>query len=311
MATGTGVSAITTCLLSLLKEGDHVITFVQSYKPIRFLIRDLLAKFGVKFSFLSIFDHKSIEETVKRNNTRLILFESPINPTTRIADIEFIVELAKRNNVYTVLDNTFAGFHNHGQFEIDIFIHSLTKYASGHGDAMGGAIISNTDIISKIRSYYNNIGTALDPNSAFLILRGLKTYYLRYRQMCLSAQKIAEFLENDSDTSNLLYPGLRSHPDYELARKQMKDSGNIISFDFGENATQSREFIDRLKLFVPAFSLGSSESLVAASHSFYGGDLPDKELELAEIRENTMRLSIGLEDPGDLINDLRAAMAKV
>ncbi len=138
LATSSGMSAIATCLFSLLRQGDHILMFIESYRPSRYFVRNMLGRFGVTHSLLSIHDHDAIAEAAKREETRVILFESPTNPITRIADIEFITRTARENRLLTILDNTFAGFHNHGQYPIDIYLHSLTKFASGHGDAMGG-----------------------------------------------------------------------------------------------------------------------------------------------------------------------------
>ncbi len=311
LATSSGVTAITTCLLSLLKQGDNVLMFVESYRPTRYIVRNLLAKFGVTHSLLSIKDHQGIASELVRENTRLIIFESPTNPMTWIADLDFIIGQAQENNVLTLLDSTFAGLHNYGHYVIDLFLHSLTKYASGHGDVLGGAIIGSKELISSMRPDYANTGAALAPDSAYLVLRGLKTYFLRYRRQCKNALKIAEFLENHDCVEKVFYPGLETHPDHQLAKKQMQDFGGIVTFHLEGTEKQMHAFIEALQIFRLAASLGSTESMVTPAKLFFATDLAPQELEMGGIKDTTVRLSIGIEDPADLIADLNQALYKV
>ena len=190
----SGVGAIAQALLALTRQGDHVLCFLESYGPTRYLIRRLLARFGVNHTLLSIADHAGIERTLAAQPTRLVIFESPTNPINRIADISAITRLARAHGALTLLDNTFAGMHQHGQYEIDLYLHSLTKFASGHGDVMGGAVIGSAELIGTMRQDFSILGGVLDPHAAFLLQRGLKTYFARYRMQCVSAQRVAEFL---------------------------------------------------------------------------------------------------------------------
>ena len=160
-----------------------------------------------------------------------MIFESPTNPVTKIADIAALTRLARSAGALTVMDNTFAGFHQHGEFEVDLFLHSLTKYASGTGDVMGGAVIGRSELIRRMRTDFGTLGGTLDPHAAFLILRGLKTYFVRYAAQCASALRIAEFLAAHPAVARVHYPGLAGHPRHELARRQMRDFGTIVSFD--------------------------------------------------------------------------------
>src|ERR1700736_1509201 len=172
---------------------------------------------------LSIEDIAGVEKTLAAHKTRLVIFESPTNPVTKIADIKTLTRLAQSAGALTVMDNTFAGFHQHGEYDVDLFLHSLTKYASGAGDVMGGAVIGRSELIRSMRTDWGTLGGTLDPHAAFLILRGLKTYFVRYAAQCASAQRIAEFLAAHPAVARVHYPGLPSHSRHELARSQMSD----------------------------------------------------------------------------------------
>jgi cystathionine beta-lyase/cystathionine gamma-synthase len=228
----------------------------------------------------------------------------------QVPDIAALAALAKRHGVVTVLDNTFAGFHNHGQFPIDYFVHSLTKYASGHGDVMGGIVIGGKSEIKQIRPLAVNMGSTMDPDAAFLILRGMKTYYLRYRQHSANAQAIAEFLESRPEVDRVLYPGLPSHPAHALAAEQMHDFGGVLAFDIKGDKARAWAFIDALELFATTASLGSTESLVSPVKLYLGSDLSAEEQARAGITDSTIRLAVGIEHVDDLIADLTQAFAR-
>src|SRR5258708_5308374 len=191
LTTTSGVSAIAQTLLALTKAGDHVLCFVETYNPTRYLIRRLLGRFGVTHTMLSIEDLAGVERVLAARATRLIVFESPTNPVTKVADIPALTRLARARGALTIMDNTFAGFHQHGEYDVDIFVHSLTKYASGAGDVLGGAVIARSDIIRSLRTDFGALGGVLDPHAAFLVQRGLKTYFVRYQAQCASAGRIA------------------------------------------------------------------------------------------------------------------------
>jgi cystathionine beta-lyase/cystathionine gamma-synthase len=164
IATGSGIAAISSCLLALLRQGDHVLCFIEMYSPTRYLIRRLLARFGVTHTLLSIEQLEEAEGVLAGQPTRLVIFESPTNPVTKIADLRRITAMARQHGALTLLDNTFAGFHNHGQYDIDLYVHSLTKYASGHGDVMGGAVIGTTKLLRPMRTDFTVLGAMLDPH---------------------------------------------------------------------------------------------------------------------------------------------------
>ena len=308
LLTGSGVSTIAASLLALCKAGDHVLLFVESYGPTRYIVQHLLAKFAVTHTMLSIEDLAGIERLLKEKPTRVVVFESPTNPVTKIADIEHLTRHARAAGALTVLDNTFAGFHNHGAYDIDVYLHSLTKYASGHGDVMGGAIIASRELIAAMRKEILSMGPALDPHAAFLIQRGMRTYFLRYERQCASAALLAAYLERHSRVKRVHYPGLKTHPQYELAQKQMKDFGTIVSIELDGGFAEGARFAESLELFSIAASVGSTESLVMPPQLLYGGEYTPSQRASSLVGKGTVRLSIGLEDEGDLKADLAQAL---
>ena len=308
LVVGSGVAAIAQTLLTLTQSGDHVLCFVETYGPTRALIRRTLQRFGVRHTMLSIEDDAGIERVLSTTPTRLVIFESPTNPITKIADIGHITRLAKQHGALTVLDNTFAGPHQHGDTDVDIFVHSLTKFAAGHGDVLGGAIIASAALIKRIRPESVLLGAALDPHAAWLIQRGLKTYFLRYEAAAASAQRIAEFLAQQDAVSRVHYPGLPQHPRHELARRQMQSFGSVVSFDLRAGAAAGDRFADALKLFAITPSMGSTESLVIPPALMGPRDLSADLEQHSGIAPGTVRLSIGLEHVDDLLADVASAL---
>jgi len=311
LVTSSGVGAISQTLLALTKQGDHVLCFVETYNPTRYLIRRLLGRFGVTHTMISIEDIAGVERALTAHPTRLVVFESPTNPVTKIADIKALTRLAKASGALTVMDNTFAGFHQHGEYDVDIFLHSLTKYASGAGDVMGGAVIGRSDLIRGMRNDFGALGGMLDPHAAFLILRGLKTYFIRYKAQSESALKVAQMLVAHPAVAKVHYPGLPTHPQYALAGEQMRDFGTIVSFDLKGGAEAGAKFSDALELFALTASLGSTESLVVAPQMMGGRDLTADQHKVSGLTDGTVRLSIGLEDVDDLLDDVKQALAAV
>lgn len=309
LVTASGVGVISQTLLALTKQGDHVICFVEMYSPTRYLVRRLLARFGVTHTMLSIEDLAGVEKALATHKTRLVIFESPTNPMTKMADIPALTRLARDAGALTVLDNTLAGFHQHGEYDIDLFLHSLTKYASGMGDVMGGAVIGRTDLIRSMRTDFGTLGGTLDPHAAFLILRGLKTYFIRYQAQCASAMRIAEHLAAHPAVARVHYPGLPTHPQHALAKAQMKEFGSIVTVDLKGGADAGGRFADALKLFALTASLGSTESLVVAPQMMRGRDLTAEQLRASSLTEGTVRLSIGIEDMDDLLEDVTQALS--
>ncbi len=309
LVTASGVGAVAQTLLALTKQGDHVLCFVETYNPTRYLIRRLLGRFGVTHTMLSIEDLAGIERALAAHPTRLVWFESPTNPVTKVADVAAITRLARSAGALTAMDNTFAGFHQHGEYDIDVFVHSLTKYASGAGDVLGGAVIGRGELIRSLRTDFGVLGGTLDPHAAYLILRGLRTYFVRYQAQSASAQRVAELLASHPAVARVHYPGLPSHPQHALARAQMKDFGTIVSFELKGGLEASARFADALQLFAMAASLGSTESLVVTAQMMGGRDLTADQQALSAITDGTVRLSIGLEDLDDLLEDVTRALS--
>ncbi|GAC1452307.1 MAG: PLP-dependent aspartate aminotransferase family protein [Steroidobacteraceae bacterium] len=308
LVTASGVGAIAQTLLALTRHGDHVLCFVETYNPTRYLIRRLLGRFGITHTMLGIQDLAGLERELAARATRLVFFESPTNPITRIADIEALTRLARAAGALTVMDNTFAGFHQHGEYDVDIFVHSLTKYASGTGDVMGGAVIARGELIRGMRTDFSALGGVLDPHAAYLILRGLKTYFVRYQAQCASAGQIAQLLAGHPAVERVHYPGLASHPQHALAARQLRDFGTIVSFDLRGGEAAGRRFAEALQLFALAASLGSTESLVVTPAMMGGRELSAAQERSSGITAGTIRLSIGLEDPEDLLADVARAL---
>ncbi len=310
LVTASGIGAIAATLIGLTRQGDHILCFLESYSPTRYLIRRLLARFGITHTLLSIEDLAGIERALATQKTRLVLFESPTNPLTKIADIPAISRCARAAGALVLLDNTFAGLHQHGDFDVDLYLHSLTKYASGAGDVLGGAVIGRGELIRALRNDFGVLGGTLDPHAAFLILRGLRTYFVRYRAQCDSAQRIAAYLEAHPAVARVHYPGLATHPQHALAAAQQQDFGSIVSCDLRGGGAAARRLADRLELFALAASLGSAESLIITAQLMGGRELNAEQQRASGITEGTVRLSIGLEDVEDLIADLAQGLAE-
>jgi cystathionine beta-lyase/cystathionine gamma-synthase len=310
LLTGSGIAAIAVPLIALCRAGDHVVYFAEQYQPTQKLVGRLLKRYGVAGTMLSITDLDALERVLATTPTRVVVFESPTNPVLKVADLERITALARRHGALTLLDNTLAGFHNHGQHDVDLYSHSLTKYASGHGDVMGGAIIGEPKLIDSLRDDANILGATLDPHAAFLVLRGMKTYFLRWEAQCRTAQRVAEFLARHAAVERVRYPGLPDDPGHALARRQMRDFGTLVTFDIAGGEAAGTRFAEALNLFAIAASLGSTESLVMPPALQQPRGLTAEQRRWSDIGPGTVRLSLGLEDADDLLADLSAALAK-
>ena len=306
---GSGVGAMAATLLSLVKQGDHVLSFIETYAPTRQLLERMLARFGVRHTLLSVSDVAGVERVLRAEPTRVMVFESPTNPTLRIADIAALTRLARAHGALTVMDNTFAGPHQHGSFDVDLFTHSLTKFVAGHGDVLAGAVIGRSELIDALRPDFTLLGGTLDPHAAFLVQRGLKTYFLRYRAQGAAALRVATWLAGAPAVTGVRYPGLSQDPGHVLAARQMQDFGAVICLELRGGAEAGRRFAEALELFAIAASLGSTESLVIPPQLLGHRDLSTEQRAEAGLGAGTVRLSIGLEDADDLIGDLTQALA--
>jgi 7-keto-8-aminopelargonate synthetase-like enzyme len=304
----SGVGAIAQTMLALLKQGDHVLCFAESYGPTRSLLRHALAGFGVTHTMLSIHDDAGIEALLATIPTRLVIFESPTNPINRIADIARLCAAARSAGALTVLDNTFAGPHQHGQYDVDLYLHSLTKYVGGHGDVLGGAVIGRKALIDTLRRSFILFGGTLDAHAAFLLQRGLRTYYLRYQAQSDAAMQLAQALASHPAVERVHYPGLPSHPRHALAREQMQQFGGVVSIDIAGGAAAANAFVDALQLFRIAPSMGSPEALVLPPSMLGLADVPAALRAHCGISAGTVRLSTGLDDAQDMIDDVLQAL---
>ena len=307
-AFASGVAA-QSAILELLKPGDHIIAFDDLYGGTFRLFNEIKSKSsGISVTYVDL--NKNFTKEIKKN-TKMIWIETPTNPLLKITDLRRIARIAKRNNLITVCDNTFATPLNQKplNFGIDIVNHSLTKYINGHSDVIGGCLVigKNKLIEKKIALIQNSMGAIPGAFDCFLILRGIKTLSLRMKKHNENGLKIARFLKQHKKVSKITYPGLPNHPQKEIARKQMKGFGGIISFLFDGNLNQIKAFMKKLKLFTIAESLGGVESLIESpalmTHAYL--DNSDKNI---SIPKNLIRISAGIEDADDLINDLKQAL---
>jgi cystathionine gamma-lyase len=296
--------------LSLLKSGDHVVAFEDLYGGTRRLFDKTLANFGLEFSYVDASNVENIKEAIK-SNTRLIWLETPTNPLLRLCDIEAISKAAKQHGVLTVVDNTFASPYLQNPLDLgaDIVLHSTTKYIGGHSDVVGGAImLSNDGLYAKLKFNQNALGGGLSPFDCFLLLRGTKTLALRMERHSQNAQKIAEYLNAQHQVEKVIYPGLKSHPQYELAKRQMSGFGGMVTFILKGRKTKTADFLKKLNVIALAESLGGVESLINHPAVMTHASLEREERERLGVTDNLLRLSVGIEDYEDLQADLDQAL---
>lgn len=305
----SGMAAITTILLGLLKHGDHLVLSKEIYGGTHHFITSELSRFGISYTFTDTTDTKSFEAALKEN-TRLVYLETPSNPLLKLTDIEAVCQLARKRGILTAIDNTFASPINQNPLEqgVDLVMHSGTKYLGGHSDLIFGAVVGSSDLITQLQFHAINLGGNLNAQTCALIERSLKTLSLRVERQTQNAQKIAEFLEKKEGIKKVNYPGLKSHPQHELARKQMKGFGGMLSFELERDADSVERFLDRLQLIFPALSLGGLETLICVSAKTTHIKMTPQQRAEAGISESLLRVSVGIEDAEDLIADIEQAM---
>ena len=305
----SGQGATTTILMAHAKAGDEVVCSAAIYGGTLHLLQDVLARFGIAPRFVSL-DDLAAPERILSARTRMVWFESPINPTLRCVDVKKVADACRARGVLSVIDNTFASPINQQPLAlgVDLAMQSATKYLNGHSDVTGGVVTGPSRLVAPIERARRLVGTVMDPHPAYALGRGLKTLPLRVARHNASAQAVAEFLSTDRRVSQVYYPGLTSHPDHEIAARQMTGFGGMVCFDLDGRFDRAERFYDRLRIIKRAASLGGVESLVSMPVLTSQWGHNDEQLRQAGVTKGMLRLSVGLEDPEDLIADLAQAL---
>ena len=309
----SGMSAATTTMLALLSAGDHLAIISEAYKKTREFALTQVVRFGIETTLVPPDDYDAMAAAI-RPNTRLFFTETPTNPRLWIVDLKRVADFKKkRPGMVVVVDSTFATPINLKplQFGVDLVLHSVTKYLGGHNDIMGGAIVGSRALVDRIRGMHQFLGGVMDPHCAYLLIRALKTLAVRVERHNANAQQIAEFLEGHPKVRRVFYPGLKSHPQHELAVKQMKGFGGVVSFEVEGSKADTFRFIEALKIPYLGPSLGGVESLVYHPASLTFNEYSPEDREAMGITEQLVRLAVGIEDAEDLVADLDQALAAV
>lgn len=301
------------CVMSLLPAGSNVLTSLDAYGGTFRYLMDVASVRGITTTFVDVSDRAALEAAIQPN-TRLIWFESPTNPLMTLIDIEMVAEVGKKHGVLTCLDNTFgtSWCQQPLNMGVDIVMHSATKYINGHSDVTMGALMLNDDhLYEKLKHLQNAIGATLSPLDTFLAIRGLKTYALRMKAHCHNGMKVAQFLEGHKNVEKVNYPGLPSHPQHEMAKRQMTDFGGMLSFLVKGDLEQTKKVLCATKLLILAVSLGGVESLIEQPATMTHYEMPKDVRETVGIYDNLIRVSIGVESADDLIADLDQALNSI
>jgi cystathionine beta-lyase len=310
LAFGSGLAAID-AVIKLLQPGDEVISTNDLYGGTYRLFTSVFEKFGIKFHFVGMENADKIEEYVNEN-TKLIWVETPTNPMMNIIDIKSVSAVAKKHNVLLAVDNTFATPYLQRPLDLgaDIVMHSATKNIGGHSDVvMGALVVKDKEIADKLYFIQNASGAVCGPQDSFLVLRGIKTLHIRMQRHCENGKAVAQYLVNHPKVEKVYWPGLESHPNHEVAKAQMDDFGGMISFTTkGNNYEEAIKVVENLKIFTLAESLGGVESLAGHPASMTHASIPKEEREKTGVVDSLIRLSVGIEDEEDLINDLKQAL---
>ena len=309
-AFATGMAAEAT-VMHLLKAGDHIICGDDVYGGTYRLFQDVMTDFGLKFSFIRMDSRRRIEAAI-RPDTRMLWLETPSNPLLNIVDVEMVVDIARRHKLLTVLDNTFATPYllRPIDYGVDIVVHSTTKYLNGHCDVVGGAVVAATDeLAGRVQFLLNAMGTCAAPFDSWLVLRGIETLAVRMRQHEENAAAVADYLVGHPAVTRVFYPGLRSHPGHDVARRQMKGFGGMVSLEIRGGAGKVKGFLRKLKIFTLAESLGGVASLAEQPATMSHASMPAEYRRKVGIGDSLIRLSVGLENKADLIEDLGQALA--
>jgi len=310
LAFSSGLAAESTVILALLKSGDHIVASDDLYGGTKRLFNKIFSNYGIEISYINAENPVDLKKAF-RPNTRMIWLESPSNPLLKLTDIKAVSDITRDEGLILVVDNTFLSpyFQNPLDLGADIVLHSSTKYIGGHSDVLGGAVmVSDQGLYEKLQYHQNAVGAVLSPFDSYLTIRGIKTLELRMQRHEKNALQIGEFLENHPKVTKVIYPGLISHPQYELAKKQTRGSGGVISFEIKGELSDAQRFLESLHLFALAESLGGVESLIEVPALMTHASIPKESREAIGIKDTLIRLSVGVEDSKDLIQDLKQAL---
>jgi methionine-gamma-lyase len=313
LATSSGLSALCTALFALMGQGGHMIGTSSVYGPSRMVVERDFSRFGVESSFVDTANLNEVEAAF-RENTRLVFLETPANPTMQLSDIAAISKLAHARGALVMVDNTFASPILQRPIELgaDIVMHSMTKWINGHTDVVSGMLVmANDELLRKIRPVHHYLGACMDPHQAWLVLRGIRTLPLRVRAAQDNAKIVADFLSHHPKVEWVRYPGLDSHPQFELARTQMYGPGALISFEVKGGLTAGSTLLDQVQIMTLAVSLGGIETLISHPSSMTHAAMPRESRLAAGITDGLVRVSVGCEDIDDLLHDFEQAFAKV
>jgi cystathionine gamma-synthase len=309
VAFASGMAAMTSTILALVKSGSHVILFADCYRRTRQFVTTFLDRFGVSSTLIPPADVVALEEAI-RPETRLVVAEAPTNPYQTVPDLEQVAEICRQKQVRTLIDSTFATpiNFNPASYGIDIIVHSATKYLAGHNDVLGGVVAGKAGLVSLARDLRSVFGACLDPHAAYLIHRGMKTLALRVEQQNASAQALAERLEAHPRVPRVWYPGLASHPSHETAKRLMKGFGGVVTFEVDADLEGTSRFVDACRIPRIAPSLGGVESLIEQPALMSYFELSTSEREGIGIKNNLVRYAVGIEDTDELLSDVVAAL---
>lgn len=308
---GSGLAAID-CVIKMLNPGDEVISTNDLYGGTYRIFNTIFAKYGIKFHFVGMENIDEVKAKVNAN-TKLIWVETPTNPMMNIVDIEAMAQVAKEANAWLAVDNTFATPYLQSPLDLgaDIVMHSVTKYLGGHSDVVMGALVTSSDeIAAEMYRIQNSSGAVTAPMDSFLVLRGIKTLHLRMQRHCENGEKVANFLKDHPKVDKVYWPGFASHPNHEIAKKQMRGFGGMISFTLkGNKMEDAHNIVKNVKIFSLAESLGGVESLIGHPATMTHASIPKEEREKTGVVDSLIRLSVGVEDAEDLIDDLTQALS--
>lgn len=313
VAVGSGMAAVNVIYQALLASGDHMVSTDAVYGPSRAIMENHYPKYGVKSTYINTTDISLIEKSFKPN-TKVLYIETPANPTMDITDIAACAEIAHKHGALLVVDNTFCSPYLQNPLDLgaDIVFHSMTKFINGHADIVAGIVIAKEETLyKKLRGMMVNLGCNMDPHQAYMVLRGVKTLSIRIDRATENADKVAAFLENHPKVAWIKYPGLKSHPQYELGKRQMKANGSMISFGLKTGFDGAKKLMDNVHLALLAVSLGGVETLIQHPASMTHSKVSKEGKLKAGITDDLIRFAVGIEDATDIIEDLRQGLEKV